>query len=137
MPKGNKQNIYNIPAGISFTDTLAAGLLHQTKYSPEKLATYLILLPTRRACRSLQEAFLRQSEGKPVLLPQMHPFGDIDADELLIAGQTIEDFNLKPAMPPLEQKILLAQVISKLPDFSKNPAQDMALANALAQLMDQ
>jgi ATP-dependent helicase/nuclease subunit B len=137
MTGDKDHNLYNIPAGVSFTDTLARGLLQETKNNPETLSTYLILLPTRRACRSLQDAFLRQSEGKPVLLPQIKPFGDIDAEELLIGRQTAQEFDLPPAISSLEQKILLAQTISKLPNFSKNPAQDMALATALGQLMDQ
>lgn len=132
-----KPTVTTIPAGLSFTDTLAKGLIADVAKSPATLATYLILLPTRRACRSLQDAFLRQSEGKPILLPQMQPFGDIDAEELLISMHNQEEFNLPPAISSLERQILLAQTISKLPNFSKNPAQDMALAKALGQLMDE
>ncbi|HPD82308.1 MAG TPA: double-strand break repair protein AddB [Alphaproteobacteria bacterium] len=129
--------IYNIPAGISFMDVLAEGLLKQVEKHPENLPNTLILLPTRRSCRSLQEAFLRQSKGKPILLPRMQPFGDIDAEELQISSKGQNSFDIRPALSPLKRQILLAQTISKLPQFSSNPAQDIALASALGQLMDE
>lgn len=137
MPDTKRPQIYNIPAGLSFIDVMAERLLADNAKAPEKLAEYLILLPTRRACRALQDGFLRQSKGKPILLPKLQAFGDIDADELLVKGQAEENFDIPPAMPPMKRQILLAKIISKLPKFSKNPAQDMALAQALGQLMDQ
>ena len=56
-----ERHVYSIPAGIGFLDALAAGLLAETSGDPLALAGYRILLPTRRACRALQEAFLRQN----------------------------------------------------------------------------
>lgn len=135
QPLQQQPKIFTIPATTSFVDSLAAGLFNDVKGAQEQLATYLILLPTRRACRSLQEAFLRLSD-KPMLLPRLQPFGDIDADELSIAGQGSLDIDIPPAMPPLKRQILLAQTISKLPDFTRGPEQDIALAQALGQLMD-
>ena len=81
--------IFTLPPTVSFIDELAASLLEQTKDNPETLSQYLILLPTRRACRSLRDGFLRQTEGKPLLLPQMQALGDVDADELTIRGAYI------------------------------------------------
>jgi len=56
----------------------------------------------------MQETFLRLSEGRPLLLPRLQPLGDIDADELLLAGGDeaaglgeAEDFDLPPAIAPL------------------------------------
>ncbi len=129
--------LYTIPAGVSFVDTLAKGLLEEVGDNREKLASTLILLPTRRACRTLQEAFLRQTGGAPLLLPRMQPFGDIDAEELFITGQGDKDIEIPPAISALKRQILLAQTISKLPDFTKGAEQDIALAKALGQLMDQ
>ena len=62
-----KPAIYSIPAGVPFLDALAAGILEQVGASPEALPQVNVLLPTRRACRSLTEAFLRLSDGKPML----------------------------------------------------------------------
>ena len=102
-----ERHVYSIPAGIGFVDALAASLLDETAGDPLALSGYRILLPTRRACRALQEAFLRQGDGRPLLLPRLQPLGDIDADELLLAGGNeavglgeAEDFDLPPAIAP-------------------------------------
>ncbi len=131
------KKIYTIPASVSFVNNLATGLLKETKSTPERLGSYLILLPTRRACRSLQEAFLHQTNGTPIILPKLQAFGDIDAEELSIATTGKIEIDIPPAMPPLKRQILLAHTIAKLPDFTKGVQQDMALARALGQLMDQ
>ena len=127
--------IFTIPPTVSFVDTLATSLMKDVKGQHEKLAQYLILLPTRRACRSLRDAFLRQTEGAPVLLPRLQAIGDIDAEELFISGE--DEIDIPPAMPTLERQILLSKTIAGLPDFTKGPQQDIALARALGTLMDQ
>ena len=137
MSRTPSPTIYSIPPTVSFTDILAKGLIEETKNNPEKLANYLVLLPTRRGCRSVQEAFLRQSDGKPIMLPRLQPIGDVDGEELFISGSATNIENIPPAMPPLKRQILLSKLIAKLPDFSKGVEQDMRLASALGQLMDQ
>ena len=73
--------VVTIPAGVPFVEALAAGLLAEVGAAPERLADALVLLPTRRACRLLAEALLRQSDGRALLLPRIQPLGEIDADE--------------------------------------------------------
>lgn len=79
------------------------------------LAKYVIFLPTRRACKTVQEAFLRQSEGKPVLLPRLIPFGGIDGEEtetsLILAGESLD---IPPAISPMRRKLLLMRLIRKI-----------------------
>ncbi|NCO03846.1 MAG: double-strand break repair protein AddB [Alphaproteobacteria bacterium] len=133
----NGATVYTIPPRYSFADALAYGLLEQEKETPERLASYLILLPTRRACRIVRDAFLRCTNGKPLLLPRLQPVGDIDEDELRISAITQSAFDLPPAISPMRRTILLAQIIGRLPGFSKGPAQDLGLANSLGQLLDQ
>ncbi|MBT3885203.1 MAG: hypothetical protein HOF70_10495, partial [Rhodospirillaceae bacterium] len=58
-------NVFTIPAGQPFVDALAAGLLARSSGGAAELADSTVLLPTRRALRSLREAFLRQSGGAP------------------------------------------------------------------------
>jgi len=70
--------VFSIGIDRRFADELAAGVLAQHGGDPLALADILILLPTRRSVRSLREAFLRASNGKPTLLPQMAPLGDLD-----------------------------------------------------------
>ena len=102
-----KSCVYTIPAGLSFVDMLARGILNETGDDPLALARMQILLPTRRGCRSLREAFLRLSEGKPLLLPRMNPIGDVDEEELSLTLAGIEDeLALPPAVTPMRRQFL-------------------------------
>ena len=56
--------VVTLPAGVPFVEALAAGLLAEADGRPDALADALVLLPTRRACRLLAEAFVRQSGGR-------------------------------------------------------------------------
>lgn len=137
-----RKNIYNIPAGLPFADTLAAGLLDETGGDPLKLADMRIFLPTRRACRVLRESFLRLSDGKPLLLPRMQPIGDVHDDEpALLEGFALEGnalTGIPPAMPPLRRQMLLARYIMATPPLgAEQPEQALALAGALGRLLDQ
>ena len=77
--------VFTIPPGRSFVDALAEGLLARAA-DPLALARGTVFLPTRRACRALQEAFLRVADGRALLLPRLVPLGDLDAEELLLAA---------------------------------------------------
>ena len=83
------RQIYTIPSNASFADALAKGILDQWGSNPLELSRVMVLLPTRRACRSLQHAFLRASEGKALMLPRLLPLGDLDPDELLISASDV------------------------------------------------
>ncbi len=132
-----RQNIFNIPASLSFSDTLAHALIEKYQDNLSGLSQTILLLPTRRACRVMQDAFLRQTNGKPILLPQLKAIGDIDEEELLLQSSAEKSLSIRPALSPLKRQILLTRLISTLPDFSKNIEQNMALAQALGTLMDQ
>jgi ATP-dependent helicase/nuclease subunit B len=142
MPPSALTGVLTIPAGVAFADALAAALLARAGGDPLALSETLVLLPTRRACRTLREAFLRRSHGAPVLLPQLRPLGDLDADELLFADPTaaeaIGDLDLPPTIAPLRRRLLLARLIRASRAADKIPAdQALALADALASLLDQ
>jgi ATP-dependent helicase/nuclease subunit B len=124
--------IATIPAGLPFVDALAAGLLAEVALEPEALADVQVLLPTRRACRSLGEAFLRRAGGRPLLLPRIQPIGEIEADELLLDG-TLE-LALPPAIGSLRRQLLLARPLAGL-DWSLEHA--LRLAGELASLLDE
>ncbi len=134
------KNVYTIPPGIPFAKELAARLLKEVNHAPEKLTEYRILLPTRRACRTLREAFLKLTHGKPILLPRMHPIGDIDEEELALHFFDEDELNaikeLPPAIPSLKRQLLLARTIEMKPDFNLGHDQAIALASSLGQLMD-
>ncbi|MEE8516364.1 MAG: double-strand break repair protein AddB [Alphaproteobacteria bacterium] len=148
--------IYNIPAGRPFVDALAAGILARLKASgadikadPLGLADVTILLPTRRACRSLGEAFRRLGGTRAMALPRMLPLGDLDEDELVIAdaaefgmaGGDGGDTGLPMAMAGMRRQLLLSQLVLKLgiESWAEPPGPDQAvrLAAELARLVDQ
>ena len=134
--------ICNIPIGCAFLDCLAARFLKMYQDKPLDLADVLFLLPNRRACQSLTEAFVRQQGLKPTLLPQMQPLSDVEEDELLIKGfdWSPELKTLTPAISPVERQMLFTKLLmSKPADYGieKMPAgQATALAKELSSLMD-
>jgi ATP-dependent helicase/nuclease subunit B len=124
--------VATIPAGLPFVDALAAGLLAEAGDQRLALADMLVLLPTRRACRSLGEAFLRRAAGGALLLPRIQPLGEIEADELLLDG-TLE-LALPPAIGPLRRQLLLAHLLAPL----RWPLEHaLRLASELAALLDE
>ncbi len=125
-------SVATIPAGLPFVDALAAGLLAEAGDQRLALADMLVLLPTRRACRSLGEAFLRRAAGRALLLPRIQPIGEIEADELLLDG-TLE-LALPPAIGPLRRQLLLARLLAPL-DWPLEHA--LRLAGELAALLDE
>jgi len=136
-----RPSVFTINAGVPFLDALAAGILERHTSTPESLVTITILLPTRRACRSLSEAFLRLAGGKPMLLPRMMPLGDIDEDELALSG-TDElageaSFEIAPAITGLHRQLLLARMIMARKDSETTMDQAARLAQELARLLDQ
>jgi ATP-dependent helicase/nuclease subunit B len=138
--------IYTIAADRPFLATVARGLIELGGGDPLRLARMTVLLPTRRAARSLREAFLRltgegSDPGAPLLLPRMRPIGDLDSDELEL-GITAADETLAvpPATPELRRRLLLTRLVL---DWSGEtgerhllPGQAAALAAALARLID-
>ena len=49
-------NLYNVSLSNCFADTVAARLLSEYKDNPLELADVLLLLPNRRAVKSMAEA---------------------------------------------------------------------------------
>ncbi len=127
--------VYNIPAGNSFADVLVQGILERTNSDPLELSKYTLLLPSRRACRVLRDAFLRHSNGNAMLLPTMQPIGDVDADEMSLTLSE-EALNIPPAISKLERQLLLAKIIQKK-DADKNFDQAVALAGELGAFLDE
>ena len=134
--------VYNIGIDRRFADELARGVLDRHGGDPLALADLLILLPTRRSVRSLREAFLRATDGKPTILPRMAPLGDIDDAE---AGDLTDDGSalaLPPAIDPAEREVLLTQLVASFRKadgelVAQSPAQALGLARELARLLDE
>lgn len=130
------KHVYTIAPVFSFADTLAVELLKQHGGTPDELARTVIFLPTRRACKTVREAFLRQSDGKPLMLPRLIPFSSIEGEETqgrLCLLNEIPD--LPAAISPLRRRLLLTQLIRKKSDYNAEKA--LYMADALASFLDE
>ncbi len=107
MPK----NIFNIPSCFPFSDLLAEGVLSRYGDNPLDLANITILLPNRRSCSALRESFLRINQGRPMLLPQMQPIGDISDEGSIIKMSSSID--LPPVISATKTQLLLTTLIEK------------------------
>ncbi len=150
-PLRKKPNVLSIPTGVSFAEALAAELLRVAGHDPLKLAEMIVLLPNRRACRTLQEAFLRASIsperiGGASLLPRLMPIGDLDGDDLAVLSGAVlgaASAAIPPAIGELKRRMLLARLIMAAPrragpgSESIRLDQAVQLAQELGRLLDQ
>src|SRR5262249_48729282 len=116
-------------------------------HDPLALASATLYLPTRRACRLARDVF-REAIGAAIL-PRIVPLGDIDEDELVFAEEvTPGALDIPEALGGLERRLLLTRLVEKwsaseavrrkgaTPLVANNPASALALADALARLID-
>ena len=104
-------SVYSIDAGMPFARELAVGIVKLAD-SPERLARGLVLLPSRRAARALQAAFLDGVEGGPMLLPRMLPVGDFGNDDDGRLSPFLGDdagSDLPPPISKIRRQICLAK----------------------------
>ncbi|MEO1718817.1 MAG: double-strand break repair protein AddB [Pseudomonadota bacterium] len=123
-------SLYTIPPDKPFLRTLARavldGVFHDrtdghTSLSPDEfaLADTTILLPTRRAARALQDAFLDVSPDRALLLPEIRPISEGDEDGSLISAfasrdAAVHEAALIPsAIEPIARQLLLAKLIQE------------------------
>ncbi|MBM3517837.1 MAG: double-strand break repair protein AddB, partial [Alphaproteobacteria bacterium] len=143
--------VYTIPPGAPFLDELAAGITAREGDTPLGLAGITVLLPTRRACRALTEAFLRTGGGRPMMLPTVRPLGDVDDAELVLTAAShggddaLAILRLPPPVPALRRQLLLTRLIlasagaepERDAGDGLDPAKATHLAAALAALLDE
>ena len=153
--------VASIDAGRPFLPTLVkafldGGLVPSFRWNPDEptaLADALILVPTRRAARGLEAAFLaeiaKRGPEAVTLLPTIRPFGDVDEDEDLFA----DDGDDEPVATPLERRLVMARLVlgwtralagslinprtAAPPSLPASPADAVRLSTALLTLMDQ
>ena len=138
-------HVYTIPPDRPFLMTLAGGLVAQSGGEPLLLPRMTVLLPTRRAVRSLREAFLRITQGEkhvgaPLLLPRLQAIGDLDSDELSLSDGDAADLAVPPPIPELRRRLLLTRLVMHWGDRRGEepllPGQAATLAASLARLLD-
>jgi ATP-dependent helicase/nuclease subunit B len=129
-------HLATLPPDLPFLDTLAAAWLAESGDDPWQSSSGLILLPTRRAARALAEAFLRQSGGRPMLLPRIAAAGAPDEAPLALAGA----LDLPPPIEPAQRLAVLSRLILALDGEGGAPRRADAawrLAGELAGLLDE
>jgi ATP-dependent helicase/nuclease subunit B len=128
--------LVTIAPNIAFLEALAAWWLHRAGPDPLAVADGIFIVPTRRAARSLADAFLSQSGGKPLLLPRILALGGFDETPLTLAG----GLDSPPAVPPLRRLAVLTRFILAMGGQNGAPSRaDRAwtLAVELASLLDE
>ncbi|MEK9968051.1 MAG: double-strand break repair protein AddB [Ferrovibrio sp.] len=135
MATAARPSVQSIAAGRPFLDLLARGILRQHGADPLKLSAVTVLLPTRRACRALAEAFLRQGDGTALLLPVIRPLGDVDEDELDLRGIGEAGDDAVP-FEVMERNLLLARLVQSSPLAGGDSANALRLARELGHLLD-
>jgi len=127
-------SLYTISPDHPFTETLARYVLQHYGDNPLKLARLLIILPSRRSCLSLRNAFLRITGGKPLLLPQMQPMNSLSENLLIPQGEIITH-PATDAVFTQKRLFLLAHLIQAYNGSRLDHA--LRLANELAELIDE
>ena len=104
-------------------------------HPPEALSDAVILLPNRRAARAFTAALSKQAGGRPLLLPQVRPLGDLEEDEPPFAPGEL-GLDLPPAIAPLTRRFEMARMIVE--DFRPglSPLRALEMADALGGFLD-
>src|SRR5690606_2245389 len=127
---------FTIEAHRPFLEDLAAGVLDWLgARPPETLSDAVVLLPNRRAARAFTAALARIAEGRPVLLPQVRPLGDLEEDEPPFAPGEL-GLDLPPGIAPLTRRFELARMIVERFDPQLAPMRALDLADALGGFLD-
>lgn len=127
---------YAVPAHRPFLEDLAAGVLDWLgDLPPETLSDATILLPNRRAARAFTDALSKLSAGRPVLLPQVRPLGDLEEDEPPFTPGEL-GLDLPPAIAPLTRRFEMARMVVEefVPGLS--PMRALELADGLGAFLD-
>ena len=126
MPDAGEKRprLYTIPPSAPFLSTLARAVLNGdlpapggAKRDPLTQPRAVIYLPTRRAVRTLRDAFLDASGGRAALLPSIRALGDPDEDAAIIFGaegepdQGFAGAGGARAIGPLERRLALMRLV--------------------------
>ncbi len=158
--------VFTVPPGRAFLDCLAEAILNGNlpraggpAPSPLDLAAWTLMLPTRRAVRAFQDAFLRASAKRTpgtraMLLPRIKPIAEGDEDLTLLTGLASLDSlgasEVAPAVSEIERRLVLTNLVMRwskalreaaddtqtVSPGGSTPAQAARLAAELARLMD-
>jgi ATP-dependent helicase/nuclease subunit B len=132
-------NVFTIAASLPFAQTLARGMRERFGSDPLELSRATIYVPTRRATRTLSDAFAALAGGA-ALLPEIRPLGDVDEEEFLLDADS-EMLDLPPAITPVRRRLLLAKLVREFHERALEEkltaAQAAGFAKSLASLFDE
>ena len=122
--------VFGLPAGVDFPNALVQGLLERCKTcAPDYLPTVEIYVNTHRMQRRIRDIF---DAGPAMLLPRIRLITDL--------GQTGALADIPPAVPKLQRRLELSQLVVELlrlqPDLAPRAAL-FDLTDSLADLMDE
>jgi len=124
--------IYNIPFGIDFCDVLSKELLKEVESNPLELSKYIIILPTLRSKRNLQQAFSKNAKNLNLILPLMLSINNLDESDL----ELLTSEEIPSVLPNIKRTFLLSEFILKIKSLDLNYAQSIQLASELGNLFD-
>lgn len=104
--------IYASPPGVALARVAARAMLAADDAA--LLASSIVLVPTRRACVSLRQAFQRELAGRTALLPRIIPLSGIDHALIGLLGPAALEVlkQIPPAMPNWQQRDILCQQVA-------------------------
>ena len=118
--------VFTVPSGCPFLTSVARAILSGElpaaggrPPSRLELPDVTLLLPTHRAARAMQEAFLVASGGRAMLLPRIRPISEGEEELTLLSGLASdtalgpEEFELPPAVSEIERRIALTMLVSR------------------------
>ena len=159
-----RPRVLTIPASRPHLRTLAEAILAgrvipgwPDAADPLSLAAGTILLPNRRACRTMRDIFAELTPAGAVLLPRITPIGDVDEEEWAFANpMPLDVLGLDAIGPPiasLDRRLTLAGLVRRWAEsvdravmrlrgddplvVSTATADALSLAADLMRLMDQ
>lgn len=134
-------SVYSIAAHRGFADALVAGLVPRYSDPELGLARLTLLLPSARAMRTVQEAFIRlfgQNGQAGMLMPRMVTVGDLDLDEAL--GSLLDPLgasDIPAACDPTYRWLRIAELLrAHLGGNAPKGSALLRLAGELARTMD-
>ncbi len=136
--------VFNIPAGLPFSDCLATGIMQQYGDKPELFAKMTIFLPSKRGIRTLRDSFLKINYGKILLLPKIRSLGDALDDEMsLLPDDEASPYAVltqkRPINNGIRQLALTRLILDTIKPLNSNEItypEAFSLASTLIELLD-
>lgn len=134
------QGVYSIDPDLDFAGVAADQLLALAEETGTALETIEVLLPNRRAVRSLELALLRASGAQAMILPRLTAVADLaDTVEAMRFSSAIMS-DMPPAIHGHERQAILYQFVTLYggpTGAGSSPPECWRLAGALARLLDE